>query len=171
VFAGCFSQDDLGRNIFLEVNDAIIFENNRSYILGDTIYVDVKFSRYLDETNQANKLDIFKSSGSEAFRYDFRLNKFSTLSNDFQRISISPEFIFAEKGTLDDFNSFRATLNPENDLYESRIGIILGETGIFRLELNFVAFSSDNFSRDNVFIDIRNRFTQENMDFEFVVAE
>lgn len=169
---GCSFEDD-GGNIFLEIEDALIFENNQNYVVGDTLYVELNFSRYLDEAGFSNKLDVLESSGSEDFHYDFSVNKFSELSNGFTRIDISPEFLFAEKGTVGVFGPTTATaqLNSAKTQYESRIGLVLVETGSFELDLRFLRIRSNVFSEDRVQIEIQHRFMGIPPNFEFEVTE
>ena len=169
---GCNSyDDDVNGYIFLEIQDAFSFENSQEYVVGDTIYVELNFDRYLDENGFSNKLDIFESSGSELFWYDFAVNKFSELSERFNRVDISPEFLFAEKGTVGGFERATAQLNQDKTLYESRIGIILVETGRFEFDFEFLYIRSNNFFEDKVQIEIQHLFTGDPSIFEFNVTE
>lgn len=169
VLVACYSDDDENRFISLNIEDALIFENDGNYMVGDTIFVELNFDRYLDEEGFPNKLDIFESSGAESFRYNFSLNKFSEISDGFRRVEISPEFLIPEKGTVDGFNEATAQLNPERTRYESRIGIILAEAGRFELDMTFIALYSDVYREDRVQIEIQHTFLNTIPNFEFEV--
>lgn len=171
--AGCTSYDDYGSNRYvrLELQDAISVENNQNYTVGDTIFIELNFSRYLDEKGFSNKLDIYESSGSEGFRYSFGLDKYSDLSGGFQRITITPEFLFAEKGTLGDFGDILVELNPEKTQYESKIGLILGEAGRFNLDFQYLYLESTDFFEDKVQIGIEHNFSNSGGAFEFIANE
>lgn len=169
-FVACKYDDD-GSYISLEIQDAIVFENNLNYVVGDTIFFELSFSRYLDEQGFPNKLDVYESSGADSFFYDFDLNKFSEQAGGFRRIDIADNLIFSEKGTVTGFGGVSADLDDERANYESRVGIILAETGRFQLDLNFYSLRSSAYSEDRVQIDIQHRFTGNQPDFEFTVTE
>lgn len=166
----CYRDDDSNRFISLAIQDAVIFENNQNYTVGDTIYVELSFSRYLDEEGFGNKLDIFESSGADNFRYNFGLNRDSDLAEGFQRIEISPEFLLAEKGTVDGFGEATAELNAERTRYESKIGVILAEEGTFELDLTFLYLYSAAYLDDKVQIEILHNFSSAPPNFQFTVS-
>ncbi|MDC0008267.1 hypothetical protein OAE12_01000 [bacterium] len=173
---GCSSADD-GSFVDLEIQDALIFDNNENYSVGDTLYIELNFSRYLDEEGFSNKLDVFESSGIESFEYDdISLFKFSETENRFRIATIAPEFLFAEKGSIDDSGTVSVELNMETAQYESRIGVILQETGRFSFSGLEFLFLFDRFSgqisdEDRVRISIRHRFSGTPPNFEFTVSE
>lgn len=171
IFVSCYSDDyDSNRYVSLSIEDAIVFENNEDYVVGDTIFLDLNFSRYLPEEGFSNLLDIYKSSGSEAFYYNYGFSKFSELSDGFRPISIDPSFLVAEKGNIEDYRGASAVLNADQTGYESRIGLILAETGRFKFDYDFFYIQSDNYSRDFVQIEIQHRFTGTPPNFEFTVT-
>ena len=168
---GCQENDD-GSRKFLEIQDAFIFENKQSYVIGDTIYTTLSFSRYLDEEGFDNKLDIFKSSGSDSFGYSIGLQKYSESSETFQFLPIDSSNFFAEIGTISDLGYVTAVLNPSKTEYESRIGIVLLESGRYKVDLLFPYLSSNGYQEDRVQIDILHRFTDSSqIGFEFEVTE
>ena len=173
---GCSSTDD-GSFVDLEIQDALVFENNENYSVGDTLYIDFNFSRYLDEEGFSNKLDVFESSGIERFEsYGIRLLRFSESDNRFLIATIPPVSLFAEKGSLDDFDTVSVELNMETAQYESRIGLILQETGRFSLSgleslFLFERFSEQNADEEKVRINIRHNFSADPPNFEFTVTE
>jgi len=162
---------DKAPHIRLEVQDAFVFENNQNVVVGDTIFFELNFSRYLDEEGFANKLDVFESSGSDSFSYSFNINKFSEETGGFNRIQIDDEFVFAEKGTNIGFRRATADLNQERTAYESRIGLIMVETGNFELDFEFTSLRSVDFLEDKVQLDIRHTFSNGMGKFSFEVSE
>lgn len=172
MFLSCYSgDDDSNRFIALSIEDALVFENRENYVVGDTVFIGLNFSRYLPEEGFTNLLDIYQSSGSETFYYNYGLSRFSELSNGFQSVAIDPVFLVVEKGTIGDFRGNGAVLNTDQTLYESRVGLVLAEEGRFRFDFDFLNIFSDTFSPDHVQIEIRNRFSGTPPNFEFVVAE
>lgn len=170
IFIGCRYDED-GRYQYLEIQDAIVFENNQNLVVGDTIFFELNFSRYLDEAGFSNKLDIYDSTGADSFYYNFELNKFSEQSGGFSRIYVADEFIFTEKGTLTGNRGVTANLNQDKTVYESRVGLILVETGRFQLDLSTLSIRSSGNLEDTVYIDIRHLFTDDQPNFEFDVSE
>jgi|GEM_PF-1442868 len=174
-FLGCYSGDDdyFLRNV--EVADAFVFENAGNYVVGDTIYIELNFSRYLKEENYANLLDIYETTGSEKFNYSLLFSKFSSFSNSFETIGIADEFLFAEKGeVLGISNEVKVVLNGARTMYESRIGIVLAETGDFNFDVDYYSFYlyPENVGEDKVFFEVWHRFTDTDTDkFEFTVTE
>ncbi len=172
LLSGCYSDDDFSNShVNLQITDALVFENDQVYSVGDTIYIDLNFSRYLDEVGFSNQLDVYESSGSESFQYDLRLEKFSELSNGFRPIAVSPEFIFAEQGTADEFGRTLAQLNNEKSQYESRVAIILPEAGRFNFDFRYLYLESIDYFEDKVRIYIEHNFSNSDGIFEFTVNE
>lgn len=172
VLLSACNYDDDGRYLSLEIQDALIFENNQNYVVGDTIFFELNFSRYLDETGFSNKLDVFESSGAETFRYGFGLNKFSELSGGFSHVEVSNDFILAEKGeVLEGMSVAIAQLNQNQVEYESRIGIVLVESGLFELPFQNLFVTSYNYSDDKIQIELVHSYSGEIPNFQFTVSE
>ncbi|MFS4468799.1 hypothetical protein [Maribacter sp. 2210JD10-5] len=170
----CFSGDDGITNRFIELRltDALTFENEGNYVVGDTIFIELNFSRYLEEEGFTNLLDVYESTNAKSFGYSFRLEKFSELGNSYIGTTIDGQFLFAEKGRIGPFETIDVVLNDAEDTYESRIGIILAETGNFRFNFDFLSIFSQNVDFDKVNIEIQHLFnTAVPEDFEFTVNE
>jgi len=169
----CFSYDDDGanRNKELQLTDAFIFENNKNYVVGDTIFLELNFSRYLEEEGFSSLLDVYESTDSEEFSYALELQKYSTISDNYVFTEIASQFIFAEKGSVDGLYWVNVQLNEAKDTYESRIGLILAEEGEYRLNSQFLELQS-KWSFDKVSIEIAHLFSDKTEeDFEFIVSE
>lgn len=169
----CYSgDDDAGRYVFLTIEDALTIENQENYVVGDTIFFELKFSRYLPEEGFDNLLDIYESTNAEEFRYSFSLGKFSNFSDDYENINIAFDYLFSEKGTVSRglYNNAQAVLNEEKTQYESRIGIVLAETGDFRFDFGYLGINSES-DYDNVSIEILNYIDPDTVKMDFSVAE
>jgi len=173
ILMGCYTRDDDDNYpIIVEIEDALIFENSKNYVVGDTIFFALDFSRYLKEDGYSNLLDIYETTGNEEFIYAFDLRKFSTLSNRFDRVNVDTQFLIAEKGNVYwETNRAGAVLNQEFDLYESKVGLILGEPGEYKLDPNNY-FISGEYLPDKVSVQISHSFTDNDPEkFTFSVAE
>ncbi len=175
---GCFSDDDgFGRSISVGIKDAITLENKKEYIVGDTIFFELKFSRYVAEEGFDNLLDVYETSNSEVFRYSFGLEKFSDLANNFTRVDIDPKFIIAEQHDLADMYYYYdgygtvAVLNAAKDVYESKVGVILAESGTFKFYFDNV-YLRNGYDYDKINLSIGHSFSENNpIDLEFSVLE
>lgn len=175
---GCFSRDDdsFGRSVNLEIFDAFSLQNDREYVVGDTIYFELRFSRYLPEEGFPNLLDIYETTDEKQFGYSFIFEKFSEQENSFRFINIASEFVIAEKNDTTNnffFNDLGivAILNAEQDMYESRVGIILKEEGLFRFDFDNIYLTTP-FNFDKVQLSIWHEILDgEAIDFEFSVVE
>jgi len=154
------------------MENALIFENSKNYLVGDTIFLELNFSRYLKEEGYSELLDIYETTGAEQFLYDFDMERFSTQSNGYRRLSIDAQFLFSEKGNLfPDANRVGAIFNQNTDMYESKVGIILAEEGQYLLNMDFLYISSDE-QLDKVRLLIEHRFTDNDPErFAFSVSE
>ena len=170
---GCYSgDDDSNRYVLLTIEDALTIENEENYVVGDTIFFELKFNRYLAEEGYDNLLDVYESTNAEEFRYSFGLGKFSTFSNDYVNVNVASDYLFAEIGTVyrGFYNEAYAVLNAEKTQYESRIGVVLAETGEFRFDFGYLGINSA-YNRDNVSIEIQNTINPDNVKMEFIVTE
>ncbi|WP_298478985.1 hypothetical protein [uncultured Maribacter sp.] len=140
----CSPPDDdvYWNNVEVEIKDAIKVENKANYIVGDTLFFELNFSRYLEEEGYSNLLDIYETSGVDEFTYSFGLLKYSAFSDIYEGVNIDDQYIIAEKGLIGDYSQPSAILNSNKDTYESRIGIILKEEGEYQLDFDYMYISS-----------------------------
>lgn len=169
---GCYTGDDYNSYISLKVEDPLTIENKTNYVVGDTLYFELQFSRYLPEEGYSNLLDIYESTQAEEFRYSFGLGKYSSFSNNYDNVNIAFDYLFAEKGSVfrDYNNEAYAVLNTEKTLYESRVGIILAEAGEYRLNFGYLNLNSIN-SADHVTIGIESTKVKDTLSTDFVVTQ
>lgn len=179
MLSGCFSNDDdsYRRTIGLSISDAIVFDNQENYVVGDTLVFELRFSRYLPEEGYPNLLDIFETSGSEEFGYSFGISKFSTFSGNFEFVNFDSEFVLATRLQNTDYYGGRysgnvaALLNENRTEYVSKVGIILVEEGQYELDFDNIRFST-GYYENKVNIDIYHLMTSEKpLITEFTVTE
>ncbi|WP_276168973.1 hypothetical protein [Zobellia alginiliquefaciens] len=177
---GCYHDDDGGSSyIYVEALDAFTFEAEDEYVVGDTIFFSQKFSRYLKENGYSELLDVYETTKAEQFGYSFDLQKFSEFSNTYVSISIDSKYLLTtELDTSDYYYSNYGTiaeLNDQKDAYESKVGIILPESGKFKLDFSNVQFRSQFYHHlynENISLSIAHQFTDiDDTTLEFVVSE
>lgn len=176
MLVGCFTTDDsFGRSVSLTVQDSFSLENQKEYTVGDTIFFELRFSRYLPEEGFSELLDIYETTKAENFEFSFGFEKFSEFEGGFRQVFIGEDFIVAETENIDTyyFNNYGAvaSLNEARDTYQARVGVILAEDGLFRFNFDNV-FISPPFDYDAVRLNINHRFSTEGLlDTEFTVTE
>ena len=164
---GCFPSDDDYFYLGLDIYDAFTFENKENYQVGDTLFFNLSFSRYLDEDGYDNKLDIYETTSSEKFFYTPFLRKFSSFSDWYEEVYIREKFLYSPNGTIN-----VAKLNTSTNIYESQMGIVLVEQGRYSISFHAVNFRSDApYFSENINLDIINFSKNTPETYYFIVEE
>ena len=130
-------------------------------------FVQLRIQDYLSLPNRE-----FETTGATAFHYPMILEKFSPQSNSYVLVNVANNLLVAERGSVSEqYNSIEAMLNDANDSYESRVGVILVETGNFRFSFDFLTlYPITDGDRISLYID-HSFTTASPEDFEFEVTE
>lgn len=174
---GCYSNDDsyYGATIYVSTKDAFTFPVNNEFTVGDTLIIEQRFSRYLEEEGYAELLDVYESTESEEFGFNFQMEQYSEFSQDYNWLFLDSQFILGKRLNAGyQADAIALTLNEEEDAYESRMGIVLSESGRFRLNLQNVTFFSGNdfYYDETVSIGVEHLFThEEDALWEFTVID
>lgn len=165
---GCVRDDDDSSYYpRVEIYDAFTFENEEKYQVGDTLFFNLSFSRYLDEEGYDNKLDIYESTNSKEFFYTTNFQKFSSFSDLYQGVYIREDLYYSPNGTIN-----VAQLNTSTNTYESQMGIILPEEGEYSISFNLVYLSSGSpFYSENINLNILNFSKNTPETYYFTVEE
>jgi hypothetical protein len=136
LFFNCSEPDEIymgSKNI--TVSNLIQIETLPSYKLNDFIYINASFSRYLPEEGYDDLLDIYKTTKSNEYNFEFILEKKSAYDS-WTPINIGSKIV-VNKGKSYAYNSSIGVcvFNPETNKYEFRAGIPLLETGEFRVRI------------------------------------
>lgn len=137
LFFNCSELDDIymGSKDIKDSN-LIQIETLPSYKLNDLIYINSSFSRYLPEEGYDDLLDIYKTTKSEEYSFEFILEKKSAYDT-WTPINIGNKIVLNKgKSYANNVIIGVCVFNPETNLYEFRAGIPLLETGEFRLRIN-----------------------------------
>ena len=159
----CSPPDDdvYWNNVELKIKDILKVENQGNYIVGDTLFFELNFSRYLPEEDKSNLLDVYETSGAYEFTYNFGILKYSAFSGIYQGFRIDEEFLVAEKGDVDFSNQISVIFNMETNIYESRIGIVLAEEGEYQLNFDYLNLISA-YNSYNPSVNIEHTVTASN---------
>lgn len=165
---GCVRDDD--DNSYyprLEIYDAFTFENEENYQVGDTLFFNLSFSRYLDEEGYDTKLDIFESTNSKDFFYTTHFQKFSSFSDLYQGVYVGDDLYYSPNGTVN-----VAQLNTSTNTYESQMGIILAEEGEYSISFDLVYINSGtSFYSEDINLNIINFSENTPETYYFTVGE
>ena len=137
LFLNCSEPDDIYMGSkSITASNLIQIETLPSYKVNNLIYINASFSRYLPEEGYDDLLDIFKTTESKEYAFEFILEKKSAYDT-WTTIDIGNKIV-VNNGKFYGINSNIGicVFNPENNKYEFRVGIPLLETGEFRLRMS-----------------------------------
>ena len=137
LFFNCSEPEDIymgSKNI--KASNLIQIETLPSYKLNDLVYINTSFSRYLPEDGYTDLLDIYTTTKSKEYSFEFILEKKSAYET-WTPINIGNKIV-VNKGKSYGINSNSGicVFNPESNKYEFKAGIPLLETGEFRLRIS-----------------------------------
>lgn len=176
VLISCYHDDDYSLySSNFAIENAVTIENNKEYVVGDTIYFELKFSRYIKEEGYTELLDVYETTGDEEFVYEFDFYELTDTFEGYSRsINIDPKYIITEEINLDYYsygNMVSAKLNESQDAYESRVGVVLIEEGSFSFSFDhLILHNGYAYDNDKIYLNIHHSFsTNFEFDAEFVV--
>ncbi len=160
LFFNCSEPEDIymgSKNI--KASNLIQIETLPSYKLNDLVYINASFSRYLPEEGYTDLLDIYNTTKSKEYSFDFLLEKKSAYET-WTPINIGNKIV-VNKGKSYGINSNIGicVFNPESNKYEFRAGIPLLETGEFRLRISNNLYPLDTNS-SNISVHIYTTISQ-----------
>jgi hypothetical protein len=134
----CTTRDDdsyYQRNIQLNVNNYIKVYTQNSYNVGDKLFIESRFNKLQDEPGYANKLDVFKTTNTRQYSFYIFLEK-KVFNGNWTSVNLSnTDFEISGQGTYN-FNNAICELNQSNTFYEFYKGLILQESGQYRLSIS-----------------------------------
>lgn len=136
LFFNCSEPDEIYMGSkTITVPNLIQIETAASYKVNDFIYIISSFSRYLPEEGFNDLLDIYKTTKSTEYSFDFILEKKSAYGT-WTTIDIGNKIVVSKgKKSVDYSDSAVCVFNPTENKYEFRAGIPLLESGEFRLRM------------------------------------
>jgi hypothetical protein len=160
--ADCSNKDsEFYNDVFVMVPNLVTVEMN-----SNVVYVNASFSRFLNVSNQAHPLDIYKTTGGAAklgFSYEIEKEdngtwSFIDFTND--QFQIEKGNAEAESVEVGSFVYGTSIYNATNQFYEYRVGIKSLPPGNYRLSFGYnsnsatdVEFRSES-SDNNLFLNL-----------------
>lgn len=138
IFSSCSSGDQdsyYQKTIQLSVNNYIKVYTQNNYNVGDKIFIESRFNKLQDEPGYSNKLDIFKTTNTRQYGFYISLEK-KVFNGSWTTINLNnTDFESGGLGNYN-FNNGICELNPTNTFYEFYKGLILQESGQYRLTIS-----------------------------------
>lgn len=154
----CTSRDDSNeyRNIQLNVENLVVFEEQPTYAINDYVYFNADFSRYLPENGYSDLLDIYKTTNANSFIFGFSLHKKNAYGN-WSEIDFGDNYDVEKGNIIKDYGvSGISILNNSTNVYEFKSGIKLLESGEFKLEVStyFIPYNQVSNNNKTVYLSL-----------------
>lgn len=141
--SNCDTNDDgFYNNVFADVPYLVNIDVHPStYNVGEKLYVNANFSRYLDENGRT--LDIFKTTGATEFTFSYVIEK--QVSSIWEVVSVADSQLDIVVGNAQNGSYVYGicAYNTTNETYKYRVGFPLLSTGTYRLSYGYNS-DSDN---------------------------
>lgn len=149
LFTGCSGDDDFYNAKYLSIPNLIEIEHQETFNVGDVLWVNTNFSRFLDEPNQTTPLDIYQTTGGASFSFVYGLEK-KAADGTWIQISLENSMIEDQGGLISDYFAIAESIyNPATETYDFRAGIPLTEAGEYRIVFGFTEVSRLELTSNN----------------------
>ena len=146
LFNSCDTNDEgFYHNVFLEANNLVTIQTQPLYFVGDYIYIDADFSRYLPDTeNLATLLDVYQTTnGATQFSFSYVIEK-KINATDWEVVTVNNNQLNINKGTAINgaYVYGLCQYNTADQTYEYNVGFPLLSTGNYRLSFGYNSSSA-----------------------------
>lgn len=159
-FSSCGDDDEFYNSKYIAIPGLIQVENQDVYLVGEEIYLNTHFSRFLTEPGYSNQLDLFKTTDGASFSFSFGLEKRNP-DNSWTVVNLENKMVPDEGRIYDgDYCIGQAIYNPDTQTYQFRAGIPLQETGTYRIffgisETSHLELTSINANKRSTYLSIK----------------
>jgi hypothetical protein len=141
--SNCDTNDDgFYNNVFVDIPNLVAIETHAStYTVGEKLYIDADFSRYLSD---GALLDIYQTTGATQFAFSYVVEK-QINATEWEVVSVSDSQLDIVKGDAQNGSYVYGICeyNTTDSTYEYRVGFPLLTTGTYRLSFGY---NSDSFN-------------------------
>lgn len=147
LFTNCDTNDDgFYHNVFLEANNLVTIQTQPSYAVGDYLYIDADFSRYLpDSENEAALLDIYKTTnGATQFVFSYVIER-KINATDWEVVSVDDSLLDINQGSAvnGEYVYGICQLDNVDQSYLYNVGFPLLSAGDYRLSFGYNSSSTN----------------------------
>lgn len=147
LFNSCDTNDDgFYHNVYLEANNLVTIETQTNYAVGDYLYINADFSRYLpDATNPSTLLDIYKTTnGATQYAFSYVIEK-KINATDWEVVTVNDNLLNITKGSALNgaYVYGLCQYNNADETYEYNVGFPLQSAGNYRLSFGYNSSSTN----------------------------
>lgn len=136
LFISCSDNDTKFYNVqYVNTSGLVTIQTQPSYAVNDILYVNGNFSRFVNETNQVNPLDIFKTTGGATkFNFSYILEKkLNATTWNIAEYTNSQLDINDGQAVSESYIYGSSLYNTASQDYEFQVGVPLLSAGEYRL--------------------------------------
>ena len=141
--SNCDTNDDgFYNNVFVDIPNLVSIEAHSStYTVGEKLYIDADFSRYLSD---GALLDIYKTTGATQFAFSYVIEK-QISATEWEVVTVNDSQLDIVKGDAQNGSYVYGICeyNATDESYEYRVGFPLLTAGTYRLSFGYNSDSPD----------------------------
>ena len=141
--SNCDTNDDgFYNNVFVDIPNLVSIEAHSStYTVGEKLYIDADFSRYLSD---GALLDIYKTTGATQFAFSYVIEK-QISATEWEVVTVNDSQLVIEEGDAQNGSYVYGICeyNATDESYEYRVGFPLLTAGTYRMSFGYNSDSPD----------------------------
>ena len=141
--SNCDTNDDgFYNNVFVDIPNLVSIEAHSStYTVGEKLYIDADFSRYLSD---GALLDIYKTTGATQFAFSYVIEK-QISTTEWEVVTVNDSQLDIVKGDAQNGSYIYGICeyNATDESYEYRVGFPLLTAGTYRMSFGYNSDSPD----------------------------
>ena len=141
--SNCDTNDDgFYNNVFVDIPNLVSIEAHSStYTVGEKLYIDADFSRYLSD---GALLDIYKTTGATQFAFSYVIEK-QISATEWEVVTVNDSQLVIEEGDAQNGSYIYGICeyNATDESYEYRVGFPLLTAGTYRMSFGYNSDSPD----------------------------
>jgi hypothetical protein len=141
--SNCDTNDDgFYNNVFVDIPNLVSIEAHSStYTVGEKLYIDADFSRYLSD---GALLDIYKTTGATQFAFSYVIEK-QISATEWEVVTVNDSQLDIVKGDAQNGSYVYGICeyNATDESYEYRVGFPLLTAGNYRMSFGYNSDSPD----------------------------
>ncbi|MGL2964412.1 hypothetical protein ACSVH2_11385 [Flavobacterium sp. RSB2_4_14] len=147
LLSNCDTNDDgFYNNIYIDVPNLVTIQTQPTYSVGDFIYVNADFSRYLPEVGQSELLDIYHSTGGATqFTFTYLIER-KINATEWEVVTVNDSQLDINLGSAQNGSYIYAICeyNNTDQTYEYNVGFPLLNAGEYRLSFGYNSASTNS---------------------------
>ena len=141
--SNCDTNDDgFYNNVFVDIPNLVSIEAHSStYTVGEKLYIDADFSRYLSD---GALLDIYQTTGATQFAFSYVIEK-QISTTEWEVVTVNDSQLDIVKGNAQNGSYVYGICeyNATDESYEYRVGFPLLTAGTYRMSFGYNSDSPD----------------------------